>query len=461
MATSPRGGDQNRPTRPGTAPRATRPASDGIEDAGETPAPQTGVRATRSQQVLQLEGRDKKINMIFYISVGFVVVLLAVLGMLAMNKTERQKRERAEKAEAIAAAIKKMKDIEAASPNDFGLIERTWKELTADGAPLYDELLEEHVEALGIYNNSVARKQTEAAKKEHADRLDRLEKDVQDTTKLDAVRREIGLVEGAAGLMGADYTDRVKKLQKSLYFNTLKKLYEEATAAEAATGGDAAAALKVYDDSISKFKREFDKGGSAAKDKDIIELYKQLLGKSDALVEKLITSEYIAGVPERDLLSPREDKMWKITEGVTRESSGREMRIKGVPGKDGKPVTGLVTAYGYDPINPWQDFVLDIEFTVNQYDAKGKGLDLQFRYTPGKRPYMFGFDKDYLEPGKTYRATYIVKASTVEVVKEGEQSQSGKIDPTTSRTGGFALAVENGVDIVISRCTVKVLRPKS
>jgi hypothetical protein len=192
------------------------PASGGIEDAGESPAPQTGVRATRSrQQVLQLEGRDKKINMIFYVSVGFVVVLLAVLWMLAAGKTDRQRREREERKSAIEAAIKKMKDIEAASPNDFGLIERTWKELSAEGAPLYDEEIQEHVEGLGIYNNSVARKQTEAAKKEHADRLDRLEKDVQDSTKLDAVRREMGLVEGAAGLMGPDFTRPGQRSSKS------------------------------------------------------------------------------------------------------------------------------------------------------------------------------------------------------------------------------------------------------
>ena len=465
MATTPSG--SNRPTRPGTTPRTTTsrptapPIAASIEDAGEAPVAHSGGRVTRSQQVLQLEGRDKKINMIFYVSIGVIVVLLAVLGMLAMNKTDREKRQKAERADAVAAAIKKMKDLCNNTPSAYGEIERAFKELTAEGAPLYDEELPEHLEAAGLYNASLSRKDTERAKKEHTDRLDRLEKEVQDGTKLDSVRRELPLVEGAAGLMGGDYPERVKTLKKSLYFQTLKRLYDEALASEAATGNDTAAALKSYDESINKFKKEFDKGGSAAKDKDIVGLYKQLLIKSDALVGKLITADYIAQTPERDLLSPREERTWKITEGVSRESTGREMRLKGVPAKDGKPVTGLATVYGYDQINPWHDYLIELELTVNQYDPKAKGFDLQLRYTPGKRPYVFGFDKATLEPGKSYHVTYIVRGSTVEMLEEGKTVQAGEMDANTSRTGGFAFAIENGVDVVISKCLVKVLRPRS
>jgi hypothetical protein len=310
----------------------------------------------------------------------------------------------------------------------------------------------------------IVAREAEYTRKKNLDVLERLEADVADPAKLEAVRRMIPNLEMAARSgtnPDVEFAKRVEKIKSVLILNGLKKLVGEARAREVAAGSDLAAAAAAYDPAIAMFREQL---VDSPKDEEATRLFNVLISRSDDLVGRLVTPEYEASVPVRDMLTPREAGTWANTEGSKFAARGSQMVVWGekVVDNDGneRSIDRLVALSGWRPTDPWHDVVLDLEFTV----LSGK-FDLLLRYTRNSKSAPIIVDPTDPKSGyklKTpHKMTIKIVGSRLELVGDGgpDAKRTDILAPDVSRLGGVAFALDPDSRVLISKCTVKVLRP--
>jgi hypothetical protein len=416
---------------------------------------------TRTHSAIEtLEKSDpKRVN---HIVIGLMVALILAAGIsayLAYASNKRHKDEVELTRSTADAAMEKVRNALKNQPTAFDA-----------NIKLIDEQ-EEAVKLFPAYKSELAnskadmtvQREAESQRKKNLELLVQQETDVQDTSKLESVKRMIPNLEMAAqGNPDPEYAKRVAKIKSTLALNSLRKLSEEARAAEAAAGNDLRAAAAAYDTAIAKIREQL---SNAPGDAEAMKLFKDLIVRSDDIVGRLVTPEYEAGIPVRDMLTPKEARTWDKTEGARHQLMGREMVLTGekVLDKDGKErkINGLVSLVGWKSTDPWYDVVINLEFTI----VSGK-FDMFLRFMPKSKYSQLSFDPNDPKSGyklnTPYKMTIKIIGSRMDFIEEGgaESVRTDQLKPDVSRVGGLAFALDSDTKLTISNCTVKVLRPQ-
>jgi hypothetical protein len=300
------------------------------------------------------------------------------------------------------------------------------------------------VELSVILEDVTVRKDAAVTKKEAADCLAQLQKDVQDPAKLEAVRVLLDAAIKKYASQGKEYVAELNKVADQLTLVSLKKGLDAAKALEAQ--GNDRDALRACDDAVAVFSRN----SARTPGKAVIDLYKETLAESDRLVDKVETPEFESGIAERDMLSPKERALWGATpDAIKHDFSDGPLRIEGTKDR----VTGICSLDAPRGTE-WHDLVLDLEFTIVK-----DGFQLFLRWEPGRKGYMLRFaPSEGYDLNKPYRMTIRIKGSTASLKASDAPENRGTLDPTTSRTGGIAFGLTNGASIIVSRCSIKFLR---
>ena len=306
----------------------------------------------------------------------------------------------------------------------------------------------------------INRKETAQGKKKSRDTLKEAEEAVESPEKIASVALKLQQLKIAANAMDKDFTDRVIAIDRKLEVNKMKFALEKART-DAAASSDFESKLRAYEATMDLFRDHFKRATKA--DEHIIALYKSAVSEWDDLVLKLETPEYEAGTPVRDLLAQKERQpggVWGGTDGVKHEWSGRELVIEGIAAvdKDGKErkLRGVYSIDGWT--QKWTDIVMDIEFTI----VAGE-FDMMLRYRPdGYKPYTATYKagEGGFNANELYRMTVRIKGSSVEFEQTDQPKNGDTLQPSVSRNGGIGFAVPKGAKIVISRCDMRVLRPR-
>jgi hypothetical protein len=299
----------------------------------------------------------------------------------------------------------------------------------------------------------MAKRDQAATTKANVELIEGLERDVHDPEKLASVRIRIDAAKRAAASLAQagskGWTDRVAKVVSVMTLHTLRAPFADAKAKE--DTGDLTGALATYDATLVEFHKVFDANGGTA-DAPTIALYKKLLAESDKLVERVETPEFEAKTPERDFLSSQERHNWGVSAGASL-SPDAPLVLEGVDLTGGRKVTGVVSLLP-PKADPWNDFVIDLEFTI-----QAGSCEMYLRYWPDKRSYRILFSPaEGYEVGKTYRMTLKVKGSTISLTQPEQPENRDKMDATTSRTGGIGFGLPAGSRVLISKLNMKVLR---
>ncbi len=426
------------------APRAAEAA----EEGGETNVARH--MTTRSQEIIQVgsTGLGRHAQKIVMIVMGVLVIAAGILFMVNKNKkaaeaeeTARILKEADDGISAIVTAVQKY-------PEDF----KRQLEVVSSVRDAVNKLQDaDHKGKLINLENEIRTKQTAAKTSQEAmDLLTSAEADVQDPNKLDSVKAKMNSLEIRANTMGKEYGERVKKIKEAYSLMSVKKF---ADTARATKDGDISSALNAYDTAIRSIYDLVEKLPKPPP--EMIEIFKAVLGESDALVEKLVTPEYEAKIPERDLLSPKEKSVWGNSDGIKWELKGKEMVVEGVE-VPGRKIVGVFSAI--PPVaEMWQDIILDVEFTI----TAGDSFTSMYRYLPGKKAYELGYKVDPntgFQLNKNYHQIIRVVGSSFTQKESGNPDQSDKLGFSVSRTGGIGFALKPGTKMVFSTFKVKVLR---
>jgi len=189
--------------------------------------------------------------------------------------------------------------------------------------------------------------------------------------------------------------------------------------------------------------------------------YKALLAESDAYATRVVTPEFIAGIPWKDLLSGDLADRWSKSGSIP----GFKVRIEnGVltvdPPEPGCKQQGVLGIFDQKTDN-LRHFVLDMEFAVEGT------VTMFFHVSPApampdnrqSMTYDLVGGKEGLEPGRKYamEATFIGSDLTIRFPDSGEMWSA---DPSwvKLRKGGIAFLVPEGARLKITRMRIKELR---
>lgn len=209
------------------------------------------------------------------------------------------------------------------------------------------------------------------------------------------------------------------------------------------------AALVAYDDALLLLHLHTHEGNMP---QDILFIHDQLISESDSLIDKLETPQYVATVPERDVLSSAERSLWGKGVGVTYSFSDQGVLIESASAETNATV-GLASIVPTSR-TPWHDLVIDIEFTI----VKGE-FTMHLRYDDRNHSYWIRFGrKDGYELRTRYHMTIRLQGSHVRLKAVDQPESWDRLPATTSPNGGIAFAVEPGSQVLISSLKLKVLR---
>lgn len=446
----------------GSRPVSSRTASRPVE-----PAPVQDMRSTSTRAQVILEefeksgGKDRTMLWVWS-GLGVVVITGVVMAIIYSSKGATREKERKEKLDRRDMLMKEVESAKAGPDGNatMAAIDKALAFLTTD-----EKLFSKDVRTLNDLRVTVVAKiQQEEAMRKNLEMLKQAEEWVDDKTysKLPECRARKEILIVAASTMDEDFKKRVKAFVDKLELNNIKATAQKAEDEAAKAGSDTAKALEAYDAAVATFKDILKNYKSTGKDDPVINAYKEMLGKSDALAAQLCTADYIEKTPARDMLLAREQKNW----GTSKDNpcdyvfQGRELIISHKP-VEGKKLTEILSLDGWSK-PAWHDIQIDLEFEI-----LSQGFELYIRYIPGYKNFMFPFPGKDKQPADGYdlntpaKMTIRVIGSTV-TMQQGDQAQfSGTIDPTVSRTGGIGIGVPTGGKVAIKSCTVKVLRPRA
>jgi hypothetical protein len=251
-------------------------------------------------------------------------------------------------------------------------------------------------------------------------------------------------------LSPADKARTEKVANDELRVEELKKALADAKT-KAAASASAFDALAAYDEAVVAFTNYFEANGGTA-GRPVVDLYKDLLAASDALVDKAETPEHEASVPARDMLSSSARALWGESVGVSADRTSGYLTITGVE-IPGIKVTGVCSLLP-PKAAPWHDLSIDLEFTI----VEG-GFEMYLRYEQAKKSYRINFKpSEGYELNKPYRMTVKVKGSSISLKAPDLPENRDRLDAAVSRTGGIGFGIAAGSKVTISRLMVKVLR---
>lgn len=460
------------PDRRPTAPsKPTAPAAPAASTAGG----QSDLHKSTRSAVLVEEfeksgGKDNTFKYLLIVCgvlvVGGTILFIMYVGGTAERK-EREERARTDAVEAVdtlRAEVTKLVDGE-----DYDAYVKQVDVLTAmcekkreivqqDGYDIkLKKDLRNRIDSMKM--DLAGRKEVALGKKRSRDTLKEAEAAVESADKIGSVSLKLQQLKIAANNMDKEFVDRVMAIEGKLELNKLKFSLEKARA-DAGAASDAENKLRAYEATMDMFKDYFNR--SAKPHEQVIAFYKEAVKDWDDLVIKLETPEYEASTPVRDLLAQKERQpggVWGGTEGVKHEWAGRELVIEGVAAmdKDGKErkLRGVFSIDGWS--QKWTDLVMDIEFTI----VAGE-FDMMLRYRPGQKPYTVAYQAGVggFNASEAIRMTVRIKGSEVEFEQQNQAKTGQRLQYSVSRNGGIGFAVPKGSKIVISRCDMRVLRPR-
>ncbi len=453
------------PPRTPNAPAAPKP-----EEAGDADHRSSTRSAALVESYAKDGGKDNSFRNIMIAAGALLVVgiILAIMSIGGNKEREATKTRLTEDATAAAdevrSAVTKLQDSDDYDTTIkqcklvLDLAEKKLPVVNVDG---YDVKTKQDLRRriTSAQNDMKERILTAEGKKKSLTTLKEAEEAVESADKIGSVALKLQSLKVAANAMSKEFQDRVIAIDGKLELNKLKFTLEKSRA-DAGTASDPENKLRAYEPAMEAFNAYFRKP-TKPHDQAVV-YFKEGVKEWDDLVAKLETPEYISNTPVRDLLAAKERQpggVWGGTEGIRHEWSGRELVIEGVAvEKDGKErkLRGLFSIDGWS--QKWTDLVLDIEFTI----VAGE-FDMMMRYRPdGYKPYTATYKagEGGFNANEPYRMTVRVMGSTVEI-EQADQPKSGDVlQPTVSRNGGIGFAVPKGSKIVISRCDLRVLRPR-
>lgn len=447
----------------GSRPVSSRTASKPIGEPAVTP----DMRATSTRAQVILEefeksgGKDRTMLWV-WTGLGVVVITGVVMALVFSSKGATREKERKEKVDRRDALMKEVESSKTAADGNTTLaaIDKALAFLTTE-----DKLFPKEIRELTDLRVAVVAKiQQEEAQRKNADMIKQAEEWVEDKTyaKLPDVRARMESLKVAAGSMGEDFKNRVKVLEEKLILYSMKATAQKADDEAAKAGSDLEKALEAYNQAFITFKDFFKNYQIKDKNDPVVVAFKEIVAKSDDLTTRLCTAEYIEKTVARDMLTPREQKLWGTSKdtGCDFVFQGRELIVSHKP-IEGKKLTEILSLDGWSK-PAWHDLVIDIEFEI-----LSGGFEFYLRYVPGYKYFTLAFpgkDKDAKEGydlNTPIRMQIKVIGSKV-TISQGDQPEfSDTIEATVSRTGGIGIGVMTGSKVAIKACTIKVLRPRS
>jgi hypothetical protein len=282
--------------------------------------------------------------------------------------------------------------------------------------------------------------------KEAHDVLVQLQKDAEDPEKAELVMVGLDDATKKYGFIGDKYRAALTDLVETVRFSTVNKIVVLARELEAV--GQTAKALAKYDQAIAVAMKQLQWIGPRFE--KVLPLFKESISRSDKLADDVETPEYEAAIVERDMLAHKERALWGgSTDSIAYVFGENNLKIEGTKEK----VTGICSLLPPGDA-PWHDIVLDLEFTI-----LANGFQLFLRFERGHQGYMLQFKPtEGYEMNKPNRITIRVKGSTITLKTPDQPENRAIADLTTSRTGGIAFGMNKGASILITRCSLKVLR---
>jgi hypothetical protein len=278
---------------------------------------------------------------------------------------------------------------------------------------------------------------------------------------IEELRRKLDDLGPKAMGVGPEFVARFGLARKTLDQVYLEKAREEPKAFAAANPDKGRVALGKYAHAedvlrqlLEKAMRDQDKEmGSLAE-----RLYKETIQESDALCARVFTRDAIEKTPWRDLLSGEGAQSWASSplKGFSHRIDGGVLTITGPD-----PGVGKEGVLSIGDREQWRDFVLDMEFTLDQGEPT-----LFFRMPRDTRAversaqYPFVMGAKGIAPGKSYTLSVSFVGSRLQ-----EQIAGSEIAPTEeevkwglSRKGAVAFAIPEGTRMRITRMRIRELR---
>jgi|GEM_PF-5396418 len=455
------------PSRTPTAPTAPAGATGGAHTDHRT--------STRSAALVESYekhgGKDNSFRNIM-IAAGALLILGVILAIMSISgNSERKETEERLTAEATAAAdevrsavtkLQDSEDYDATIKQCKAILDLADKKLPVVNVDGYDLKTKKDLRMRITSAQSDMKSRIEVAegKKKALAMLKEAEEAVESAEKIGSVALKLQSLKVAANQMSQDFQTRVIAIDGKLELNKLKFTLEKSRA-DAGTASDPENKLRAYEPALDAFNTYFRK--PTKPHEQAIAYFKEGVKEWDDLVARLETPEYISNTPVRDMLAAKERQpggAWGGTDGIRHEWSGRELVLEGIAvvDKEGKErkLRGIYSIDGWS--QKWTDVVMDIEFTI----VSGE-FDMMMRYRPdGYKPYTATYKagEGGFNANEPYRMTVRVMGSTVEIEQADQPKSGDTLQPTVSRNGGIGFAVPKGSKIVISRCDMRVLRPR-
>ena len=294
--------------------------------------------------------------------------------------------------------------------------------------------------------------------------LRRIEADLPEEKKTEECHRDLKALELVAGTSSKDFRNRVGAARRIVSIRRLETAVKAADQEAEAAGADLAKAISAYDAPMREFREDLKlyapprgPDGRPLLPDQLIEIYKAMIARSDAIVAKLLTEAYIKAVPPIDMLAPSERGRWNGPKStMAAEWTADGLVLSHIPDAGGRRIMGVFALDGWT--TEWWDYEAEIDFEILE-----GAFDLMLRYRPDGFVYystMVKPGENGVEKNRTQRLRTSVVGSTVTYELKGQKPMIDHLRPTVSRTGGIGFALGEGSKVAIKSFKLKLLRPR-